>query len=105
MIERDVRFDIDGDQQRIHAIDTDIRDVRFKHILLPVWMVAYKFRGKNLSICRQWQNGARSGRTPVVSGQDRDCGDHRADSRSGHRVSGCPEPITPAAASPPQAGS
>ncbi|MEM7320469.1 MAG: TFIIB-type zinc finger domain-containing protein, partial [Pseudomonadota bacterium] len=36
VIERDVRFDIGGDQQRIHNIDTDISNVTFKHILLPI---------------------------------------------------------------------
>lgn len=44
-IARDVRFDIGGDRQRIHQIDTDIRDVTFKHVLLPVWLAAYKYRG------------------------------------------------------------
>jgi hypothetical protein len=46
MIERDVRFDIGGDRQQISKIDTAIKDVTFKHVLLPVWMAAYKYRGK-----------------------------------------------------------
>ena len=53
VIERDVRFDIGGDRQRIHAIDTDVRNVTFKHILLPVWMAAYKYRGRDLSVRRE----------------------------------------------------
>ncbi len=46
IIERDVRFDIGGDRQRIHDMNTSIRDVTFKHILLPVWLAAYKYQGK-----------------------------------------------------------
>ena len=38
VIARDVRFDIGGDRQRVHHIDTTVSDVTFKHILLPVWL-------------------------------------------------------------------
>jgi len=47
IIRGDVRRDIGGDVQRIHSLDTTHRDVTFKHILLPVWMAAYKYRGKS----------------------------------------------------------
>ncbi|MEM6886879.1 MAG: TFIIB-type zinc finger domain-containing protein [Pseudomonadota bacterium] len=43
---RDIRFDIGGDQQRVHRVSTDVRDVTFKHVLLPVWLAAYKYRGE-----------------------------------------------------------
>ncbi|MEL7099599.1 MAG: TFIIB-type zinc finger domain-containing protein, partial [Pseudomonadota bacterium] len=46
VIERDVRFDIGGDRQRIHQLSTDVSAVTFKHILLPVWLAAYKYNGK-----------------------------------------------------------
>ncbi|MEM7521187.1 MAG: TFIIB-type zinc finger domain-containing protein, partial [Pseudomonadota bacterium] len=42
VIERDAKFDIGGDRQRVHHIDTDLSDLTFKHILLPVWLAAYK---------------------------------------------------------------
>ncbi len=63
-IERDVRFDIGGDQQRIHNIDTDISDVTFKHILLPVWLAAYKFRGKTYRFVVNGRTGRVQGERP-----------------------------------------
>ncbi|MBV9774716.1 MAG: hypothetical protein JO040_12240, partial [Gemmatimonadetes bacterium] len=38
--------DIGGDEQRIHSTDTRYDDVTFKHILLPVWISAYRYREK-----------------------------------------------------------
>ncbi len=63
-IERDVRFDIGGDQQRIHQIDTRVSDVTFKHVLLPVWMAAYKYRGKTYRFVVNGQTGRVQGERP-----------------------------------------
>lgn len=46
MILRDVKYDIGGDEQRVSDVDTDVADVTFKHILLPVWLAAYKSRDR-----------------------------------------------------------
>ena len=64
MINRDIRFDIGGDKQRVHSADTDIRDITFKHILLPVWIAAYKFRGKTYRFVVNGQTGAVKGERP-----------------------------------------
>lgn len=64
VIERDVRFDIGGDRQRVHQIDTDIRDVTFKHVLLPVWMAAYKYRGKSYRFVVNGRTGRVQGERP-----------------------------------------
>ncbi len=64
VIERDVRFDIGGDQQRIHDIQTAISDVTFKHILLPVWLAAYKYRGKTYRFVVNGQTGRVQGERP-----------------------------------------
>ncbi len=64
VIERDVRFDIGGDRQRIHAVDTDVRDVTFKHILLPVWMAAYKYRGQTYRFVVNGRTGRVQGERP-----------------------------------------
>ncbi len=64
VIERDVRFDIGGDRQRIHAIETDVRDVTFKHILLPVWMAAYKYRGQTYRFVVNGRTGRVQGERP-----------------------------------------
>jgi len=63
-IERDVRFDIGGDAQRIHGIDTRIADVTFKHILLPVWLAAYKYRGRTYRFVVNGRTGRVQGERP-----------------------------------------
>ena len=64
VIERDVRFDIGGDRQRIHDIDTDVSDVTFKHILLPVWLAAYKYRGTTYRFVINGRTGRVQGERP-----------------------------------------
>ncbi|SHJ53268.1 hypothetical protein SAMN04488012_11114 [Palleronia salina] len=63
-IAHDVRFDIGGDRQRIDRIDTDISDVTFKHVLLPVWLAAYRFRGKSYRFVVNGQTGRVQGERP-----------------------------------------
>ncbi|MEL7026792.1 MAG: primosomal protein N' (replication factor Y) - superfamily II helicase [Pseudomonadota bacterium] len=64
VILRDVKRDIGGDRQRVHHIDTDVRDVTFKHILLPVWIAAYRYRGKAYRFAVNGRTGAVSGERP-----------------------------------------
>ena len=64
VILRDVKMDIGGDRQRVHRIDTDVSDVTFKHILLPVWIAAYRYRGKAYRFCVNGRTGAVSGERP-----------------------------------------
>jgi len=64
LIERDVRFDIGGDRQRIHDIDTDVSAVTFKHILLPVWLAAYKYRGQTFRFVINGRTGRVQGERP-----------------------------------------
>ena len=63
-IERDVRFDIGGDRQRIHSIDTEVSKVTFKHVLLPVWLAAYKYRGRTFRFVVNGQTGKVQGERP-----------------------------------------
>ncbi|MGB0968471.1 MAG: primosomal protein N' (replication factor Y) - superfamily II helicase, partial [Halocynthiibacter sp.] len=64
VIRRDIKFDIGGDRQRISAMDTSVSDVTFKHILLPVWMAAYKYRGKTYRFVVNGQTGRVQGERP-----------------------------------------
>lgn len=64
VIARDVKFDIGGDRQRIHDIDTQVSDVTFKHILLPVWLAAYKYRGQTYRFVVNGRTGAVQGERP-----------------------------------------
>ncbi|MGF1658380.1 MAG: primosomal protein N' (replication factor Y) - superfamily II helicase [Rubrimonas sp.] len=63
-IAQDVRRDIGGDQQRIDRIDTRISDVTFKHVLLPVWVGAYRWRGKPYRVLVNGRTGRVSGARP-----------------------------------------
>ena len=64
MIERDVRFDIGGDRQQIQRMQTQVSDVTFKHVLLPVWVAAYKFRGESYRFVVNGQTGRVQGERP-----------------------------------------
>jgi DNA-directed RNA polymerase subunit RPC12/RpoP len=46
IIEATIRSDIGGDEQQIHSAETRYGTIAFKHILLPVWISAYRFREK-----------------------------------------------------------
>ncbi len=63
-IARDIRFDIGGDRQEIHSADTKVWDVTFKHVLLPVWIAAYKYRGETYRFVVNGQTGAVQGERP-----------------------------------------
>lgn len=63
-IKRDVRFDIGGDRQRIHGIDTQVSDASFKHILLPVWIAAYRYRGRSYRFVVNGRTGRVQGERP-----------------------------------------
>ncbi len=63
-IARDVRFDIGGDRQRIHTVETDVSDVTFKHVLLPIWLAAYKYRGATYRFVVNGQSGRVQGERP-----------------------------------------
>lgn len=64
IIARDIRFDIGGDRQRIHSVETDMRDVTFKHVLLPVWLAAYKYRGETYRFVVNGRTGKVQGERP-----------------------------------------
>lgn len=64
VIAQDVRADIGGDEQRIDHIDTDWSDETFKHILLPVWMAAYRYGGQSYRFVVNGQTGKVQGERP-----------------------------------------
>jgi ribosomal protein S27E len=64
IIEGDVRHDIGGDEQRVGNIDTDFSAETFKHILLPIWMAAYKYGGRSFRFLVNGQTGEVQGERP-----------------------------------------
>jgi hypothetical protein len=63
-IRSSVRRDIGGDHQRIHSIRTQYDDITFKHILLPVWISAYRFREKVYRFLVNARTGEVQGERP-----------------------------------------
>ena len=61
---RDVKYDIGGDRQRVHHVETRVSDVTFKHVLLPVWLAAYQFRGRTFRFAVNARTGAVVGERP-----------------------------------------
>jgi len=45
-INNSARQDIGGDHQRIDSIKSQYDDITFKHLLLPIWISAYRFQNK-----------------------------------------------------------
>ncbi|MCH7229450.1 hypothetical protein L0U85_01025 [Glycomyces sp. L485] len=64
VIERDVRRDIGGDEQRVHSIDTSYSNIKYKLLLLPVWLVVYLFGGKSWQVLVSGQTGRVTGERP-----------------------------------------
>lgn len=64
VLRRDIVMDIGGDQQRITHMRSWHRDVHFKHILLPLWVAAYRFRGKSYRFVVNGQTGEVQGERP-----------------------------------------
>lgn len=67
VIAQDVRRDIGGDQQQIGKVDTDVGALTFKHVLLPVWLAAYRYRGRTFRFVVNGRTGAVQGERPYSS--------------------------------------
>jgi hypothetical protein len=64
MIEHDVREDIGGDEQRIGQVSTSYSGITFKHILLPVYIGAYRFSEKVYQVMVNARTGEVQGDRP-----------------------------------------
>ena len=63
-IHADIHRHIGGDHQRIHTMETTYTDLTFKHVLMPVWVSAYRFRGKAYRFLVSAQTGEVQGERP-----------------------------------------
>ena len=61
----EVRRQIGGDHQRIHSVQTRYSGVRFKHVLLPCWISAYRYHDKAYRFLVNGQTGEVSGQSPL----------------------------------------
>jgi len=63
-IQSDVRSDIGGDEQQVNEIDTAYLNSLFRHLLLPCWVGAYRFRGNLFQIVVNARTGEVQGERP-----------------------------------------
>jgi hypothetical protein len=57
--------DVPGDTQRNLRVQNTIAGVRWKHVLLPVWSLQYRFRGEVYTVLVNGQNGCVAGKAPI----------------------------------------
>lgn len=64
VIQADVHRDIGGDQQQIGQLSTEVGALTFKHVLLPVWLAAYRYRGRSFRFVVNGRTGTVEGERP-----------------------------------------
>jgi LSD1 subclass zinc finger protein len=60
-----IRKEIGGDSQRIDSMNTRYGSLTFKHVLMPVWISAYRYRDKTYRFLVNGQTGETSGESPL----------------------------------------
>jgi predicted RNA-binding Zn-ribbon protein involved in translation (DUF1610 family) len=63
-LNRTVSDDIGGDTQTVSSINTQHHNLTFKHIMLPVWISAYRYKNKQYRVMVNAQTGQVSGDRP-----------------------------------------
>ncbi len=64
IIDATIRGDIGGDEQRITSRRIKFHDITFKHILLPIWIGAFRFRAKLFRVLINARTGEVQGERP-----------------------------------------
>lgn len=60
----DVRRRIGGDEQRVEAVQSTYDPITYKHLLLPVWLMAYKYRDESYQVVVNAVTGEVQGERP-----------------------------------------
>jgi predicted RNA-binding Zn-ribbon protein involved in translation (DUF1610 family) len=63
-LQADVRGRIGGDEQQITGLNSQYDAITFKHLLLPVWLMAYRYNGKSYQVFINACTGHVSGERP-----------------------------------------
>lgn len=64
VIESDCRRDIGGDEQRVHEVQTQDRDVLFRLLLFPLWLALYVYAGTTYRVYVNANTGEVVGKRP-----------------------------------------
>lgn len=60
----DVCSRIGGDTQQVHSVDSRYDAITFKHLLLPVWLLAYRYRDRTFQVFINAATGEVQGERP-----------------------------------------
>jgi len=63
-IRNTVRRDIGGDHQQIDTVSTQYSNITFKHILLPLWLSAYRYHDRTYRFMVNARTGEVRGERP-----------------------------------------
>ncbi len=67
-IDKEIKYkisrDIGGDKNRIDSVNTEYKDIYFKHILLPVYVSSYQYNNKTYHFYVNGRNGKLVGNRP-----------------------------------------
>lgn len=63
-IRTSIRRDIGGDEQRITSMDSAYHSITYKHLLLPVWIFAYRYKDRLFQILVNARTGEVIGERP-----------------------------------------
>jgi hypothetical protein len=63
-IRDDIRKEIGGDEQRISSVQTEYSNIMFRHLLLPIWIGAYRFSNKVYQVVVNASTGEVQGERP-----------------------------------------
>lgn len=63
-IRAEVRQRIGGDQQRIDSLQTEYSAITYKHLLLPLWLMSYRYRDKPYQVAVNAATGEVQGERP-----------------------------------------
>lgn len=63
-VRQTIRRDIGGDHQRITSMSPQFSDITFKHVLLPIWVSTFRYKGKLYRFLVNARSGQISGERP-----------------------------------------
>ena len=63
-LRQDAKSRIGGDEQKVHTLDVAYSALTYKHLLLPVWLLAYRFHDKTYQVVVNACTGEVQGERP-----------------------------------------
>lgn len=64
VIRSDIKRDIGGDEQRIHRVNTQHNDIKYKLVLLPLWISSFRYNNTVYRFLVNAQTGEANGERP-----------------------------------------